>query len=170
MATTLRSATLGIALTIAAAGLAVASCGGDKDDKSKAKSTKAAPAHKLVKTELPALKLTMQAPEGAKVTGKGVVFISKGETFAVDIQKDIYGASGDKLIIPFEKKLLKTKLVDKPDLQIWTKDMGGQRVVLFAMVVKVGAAKYYVQSNGMGTFNRAQVDAMVAAVRTLAAK
>ena len=77
--------------------------------------------------------------------------------------------SGDKLIIPFEKKLLKKTLLDKPDLQIWTKDMG-KEVVLFAMVVKVGAQKYYVQSGPMGMFNRAQVDVMLKAVRTLAAK
>ena len=47
--------------------------------------------------------------------------------------------------------------------------MGGETVVLFAMTVKVGKKKYYVQSGGMGMFNRAQVDVMVKAVRTLSA-
>ncbi len=112
----------------------------------------------------------MQAPEGAKITGEGITFIRKGSAFSIQLQKDIYGMSGDKLIIPFEKKLMKKKLLDKPDLQIWTKDMGGENVVLFAMVVKVGAQKYYVQSGGMGMFTRAQVDVMIGAVRTLAAK
>jgi hypothetical protein len=140
---------------------------GKKDASSKSK--KAAAPLKLVKTALPALKLTMQAPEGAKITGTRVVFVRKGNAFSVQIQKDIYGVKGDTLIIPFEKKLLKKKLLDKPDLQIWTKDMGGETVVLFAMTVKVGKKKYYVQSGGMGMFNRAQVDVMVKAVRTLAA-
>jgi len=98
------------------------------------------------------------------------LFVSKDNAFSVQIQKDIYGMSGDKLIIPFEKKRMKKKLLDKPDLQIWTKDMGGENVVLFAMVVKVGSQKYYVQSGGMGMFNRAQVDVMIGAIRTLAAK
>jgi len=145
---------------------------GNKEGSSKktASAKKKAAPLKLVKTELPSLKLTMQAPEGAKVTGKGLVFVSKGDAFSVQIQKDIYGMSGDKLIIPFEKKLLKKKLLDKPALQIWTKDMAGEDVVLFAMVVKVGAQKYYVQSGPMGMFNRAQVDVMIKAIRTLAAK
>ena len=144
---------------------------GKKDDASKSsKAAKKAAPLKMVKTDLPALKLTMQAPEGAKVKGKSIVRVSKGSAFSIQIQKDIYGMSGDNLIIPFEKKLLKKKLVDKPDLQIWTKDMGGETVVLFAMVAKVGGKKFYVQSGMMGSFTRPQVDVMVKAVRTLAAK
>jgi len=145
---------------------------GDKDSSSKGKTkdtTKSA-ALKMVKTDLPGLKLTMQAPEGATVTGKGMTFVRKGNGFSIQLQKDVYGVTGDKLIIPFEKKLMIKKLVDEPNLQIWTKKMIDKPVVLFAMKVKVGETKYYVQSGGMGMFTRAQVDTMIKAARTLAEK
>jgi hypothetical protein len=160
-----------LVLALAALLLPVA-CGKKEGSGSKGKeaSEKAAPPLKLIKTELPALKLTLQAPEGAKIEGTNVIHVRHGEVYGIDIQKDIFGAKGDDLIIPFEKKLLKKKLVDQPDLQIWTKDMADQDCVLFALVVTVGPQKYYVQSNGMGMFNRAQVDAMVASARTLAAQ
>jgi hypothetical protein len=118
---------------------------------------------------LPALELTLQAPEGAKVTGTNVVHVRLDEGFTIEVQQDIYGAKGDDLIIPFEKKLLKKKLVDQPDLQVWTKDMGGQEEVLFALVVTAGPQNYYVQS-GMGMHTRAQIDAMIASARTIAAQ
>lgn len=124
----------------------------------------------MVPTPLPSLKMTLMAPEGAEVKDGNVIFVRKGEAFGLQITKDIFGATGKDLIIPFEQKLLKKKLVDEPDLQIWTKDMGGKDVVLFALVVKVGEQKLYVQSDGMGMFDRAQVDVMVKAARTLAAK
>jgi hypothetical protein len=139
------------------------------DSKGGDEKKKAAPL-KMVPTPLPALGLTMQAPEGAEVKGTNLIFVRKGDAFGLQIQKDIFGARGDNLIIPFEKKLLKKKLADEPELQIWTKDMAGKDVVLFALVVKVGEQKYYVQSDGMGMYDRDQVDVMVKASRTLAAK
>jgi hypothetical protein len=152
-------------LTIALSALLLpAACG-----KKEGSDTKEAASLKLVKTDLPALELTLQAPEGAKVTGTNVVHVRLDEGFTIEVQQDIYGAKGDDLIIPFEKKLLKKKLVDQPDLQVWTKDMGGQEEVLFALVVTAGPQNYYVQS-GMGMHTRAQIDAMIASARTIAAQ
>ena len=163
---------LGLPMTFAIALGVAAGCGkkeGSGGD-SKGEEKKKAEPLKMVPTPLPVLKLSMEAPEGAEVRGTNVVFVRKGDAFGIDVQKDIFGVSGDNLIIPFEKKLLKKKLVDEPELQIWTKDMAGKDVVLFALVVKVGEQKYYVQSNGMGMFDRGQVDVMVKAARTLKAQ
>lgn len=130
---------------------------------------KAAPL-KMVPTSLPGLKLTMQAPEGAEVTGTDVVTIRAGEAYGIQIMKDVVGVSGEHLIIPFEQKLVKKKLVDQPDLQIWTKDMGGKEVVLFALLITLGEQKLHVQSEGTGMFDHGQVDVMVKSARTLAAQ
>lgn len=157
--------TMALALCLAAGcGKKEGSSSGSKGDEKKAAPLK------MVPTALPALNLTMEAPEGAEVSGTNMVFVRKGDAFGLQIQKDIFGVTGDTLIIPFEKKLLKKKLVDEPELQVWTKDMAGKDVVLFALLVKVGEQKYYVQSDGMGMFDRAQVDVMVKAARTLKAK
>lgn len=166
---TIRNATTCTALTFALALALTAGCGKKEGGSSKGDEAKKKPAPlKMVKTPLPALKLTMEAPEGAEVQGTNMVFVRKGEAFALEIQTDIYGATGDALIIPFEKKLLKKKLVDEPALQIWTKDMMDKECVLFAMLVTAGGKKFYVKSGGMGTFDRAQIDVMVKAARTLA--
>jgi hypothetical protein len=146
----------------------VAGCGKKSGGTGSGTAGQEAKALELVKTSLPALGLTMDAPRGAEVTGDVATFVRYEPGFGLSVQKDIFGASGDTLITPFEKKLLEQKLVDEPELQIWTKKMAGQAVVLFAMVVEAGGQKYYVQSDGMGQFTRAQVDVMVQAARTLA--
>lgn len=124
----------------------------------------------LVTTEIPSLEITMQAPKGAEIRGDKHVTIRKNDAFSVSISKDIYGAKGDQLIIPFEKKRMKKKLVDQNSLQIWTKEMGGKTVVLFAMTIKAGDKKFYVKSGPMGMFNRSQVDHMIKAVKTIKPK
>ena len=159
-------------LTIALSVLLLPAACGKKDgsDVKEKEAPRTAAPLKLVKTDLPALQVTLQAPEGAVVAGTNVVHVRVDEGFAIDVQKDIFGAKGDDLIIPFEKNLLKKKLVDQPDLQVWTKDMGDQEGVLFALVVTVGPQQYYVQSSGTGTFTRAQIDAMISSARTIAAQ
>lgn len=123
--------------------------------------------YKMVPTKIEALGLTMMAPKGAKIQGDKRVTISAGNGFGVVLTKDIFGAKGDSLIIPFEKKRMVKKLVDKPHLQVWTKEMGGKTVVLFAMAVKVGDKKLYVQSDGMGMYTKKQIDTMIKAVKSL---
>jgi hypothetical protein len=124
----------------------------------------------MVPTKISALGVSMKAPKGAKIEGDKNVTIRKGNQFGVEISKDIYGAKGDTLIIPFEKKRMTKKLVDKPTLQIWEKEMGGETVVLFAMTAKVGDKKFYIKSLGTGMYDRKQVDRMVEAVHTLKAQ
>ena len=123
--------------------------------------------YKMVPTKIDALGVTMMAPKGAKIRGDKRVTISEGRGFGVVLTKDIFGAKGDSLIIPFEKKRMVKKLVDKPTLQVWTKEMGGKTVVLFAMAVKVGDKKLYVQSDGMGMYTKEQIDTMIKAVKSL---
>jgi hypothetical protein len=121
----------------------------------------------MTRTKIPALGISMMAPKSAEIQGDKSVTVSKGDVFGMSITKDIYGAKGDDLIIPFEKKRLKKKLVDEPTLQIWEKEMGGETVVLFAMTVEAGDKKLYIQSSPTGMFNRKQVDRMVEAARTI---
>jgi len=147
----------------------------DKSSSEKTKDKTSGAAEKaqkleLVTTEIPSLGITMQAPKGAEISGEKQVSIRKDDVFSVWISKDIFGAKGDSLIIPFEKKIMKKKLVDEETLQIWTKDMGGETVVLFAMTIKAGDKKFYVKSGPMGMFNRPQVDRMIKAVKTIKPK
>lgn len=147
----------------------------DKSSSEETKEKKSGAAEKtqkleLVTTEIPSLGITMQAPKGAEISGDKQVSIRKDDAFSVSIGKDIFGAKGDSLIIPFEKKRMKKKLVDEETLQIWTKDMGGETVVLFAMTIKTGDKRFYVQSGPMGMFTRPQVDLMIKAVKTIKPK
>jgi hypothetical protein len=118
------------------------------------------------------VKAVIQAPEGAKAKEfLSTTRVSNGPHFSVEITPIYpmeFGAARDAAKMETKAKFL----VDTPDTLVWESDGApGAHSSHFYTTVKVGAKLHACfDTRGSGDYSKAEVDAMLAACRTLKAK
>jgi hypothetical protein len=124
------------------------------------------------------LKATIQAPAGAKANDEfGIsVAVVKPPHFAISLEATDDGpkhiASSRKFAVDNNMQKLKAFYVDTPDTLVYETSLISNKLIHFVTTVKVGGKTYSCEDkkDADNNYTRADVDAMLAACRSLKAK
>jgi hypothetical protein len=124
------------------------------------------------------LKATIQAPAGSKASDEfGIaVAVRKPPHFAISLEATDDGpkhiASSRKFAVDNDQQKLKAFYVDSPDALLFETSFIGNKLFHFVTTVKVGGKTYSCEDkkDADNNYTRADVDAMLAACRSLKAK
>jgi hypothetical protein len=144
----------------------------DADAEAKADATPAAPV-KLATLSLEdaSIDATVEAPEGAKAADEfGAVVVSAGESFQLQINSSATDLVARKKEIegnPVNK--LKAFVTDTPTELVYETEVMGKPEFHFVANVELDGAKYNCEDKKGQAFTKADVDAMLAACKSLEA-
>jgi hypothetical protein len=142
------------------------------DADAKADATPAAPVELAsLSLEDANLEATLQAPQGAKAADEfGAVVVSAGESFQLQINTGAADLAARKQEIegnPVSK--LEGFVTDTPTELVYETDVAGKAEFHFVANVELDGAKYNCEDKKGQAFTKADVDAMLAACKSLAA-
>jgi hypothetical protein len=147
-----------------------APAGGDAE--AKADATPAAPVKlAALSIEDAGIDATLQAPEGAKAAEEfGSVVVSAGESFQLQINSNHADLAASKKEIEANTvNKLKSFVTDSPTELVYETEVMGKAEFHFLANVELDGAKYNCEDKKGQAFTKADVDAMLAACKSLKA-